>query len=98
MKVYLDDERTAPDGWVLVKTVDDVIYLLDCITDLSLDHDLGEGNKTGYDLMVYLEDKVYNDETFNIPNITFHTQNPVGLANMRICLRYIYKILDNRNL
>ena len=43
MKVYLDDLRPVPDGWVLAKTASEAIGLLTTrtVTDLSLDHDLG---------------------------------------------------------
>jgi len=43
MKVYLDDERVAPDGWVQVRWKDKAIELLQtgAVTHLSLDHDLG---------------------------------------------------------
>ena len=43
MKVYLDDLRTPPDGWVLVQWPEEAIELLETgeVTELSLDHDLG---------------------------------------------------------
>lgn len=43
MKLWLDDERPAPEGWTWVKTVTDCLFhLLQFeVTDLSLDNDLG---------------------------------------------------------
>ena len=43
MKIWLDDVRPAPDGWIHVKTVDEAIkYLLTGQVDyISLDNDLG---------------------------------------------------------
>ncbi len=43
LKVYLDDERAAPDGWFRTYTVDETIYVLLTadVEELSLDHDLG---------------------------------------------------------
>lgn len=43
MKLYLDDYRPAPDGWVLVKTVALAQALLasGAVVEASLDHDLG---------------------------------------------------------
>jgi hypothetical protein len=43
MKLWLDDARPAPQGWVHVKTVQDAQRLLASgkVTHASLDHDLG---------------------------------------------------------
>ncbi len=42
MKVYLDDERPTPSGWISVRWPDEAIALLETgmVTDISLDHDL----------------------------------------------------------
>ena len=44
MKVYLDDERSTPDGWVRVYWPEEAIELLKAggVTEISLDHDLGD--------------------------------------------------------
>lgn len=41
MKVFLDDLRTEPDGWVRVFWPDQAIALLESglVTDISLDHE-----------------------------------------------------------
>jgi hypothetical protein len=43
VKVWLDDEREAPEGWVHVRTPEEAIELLRAgeVEELSLDHDLG---------------------------------------------------------
>lgn len=41
MKLWLDDERPAPDGWVHVYTGEDAIRLLSQVTEISFDNDLG---------------------------------------------------------
>ncbi|WP_404305676.1 cyclic-phosphate processing receiver domain-containing protein [Neorhodopirellula lusitana] len=45
MKVYLDDERTTPEGWHRIYWPDEAIELLKTgkVTDISLDHDRGTG-------------------------------------------------------
>lgn len=47
MKVWLDDMRAAPVGWIRAHTASQCIELLqdhgDVITHVSLDHDLGGG-------------------------------------------------------
>ncbi|MGI2080401.1 cyclic-phosphate processing receiver domain-containing protein [Shewanella putrefaciens] len=44
MKIFLDDERLAPTGWLQVRWPDEVISYLakGMVTDISLDHDLGD--------------------------------------------------------
>ena len=62
MKIFLDDERTPPPGWTLVRWPEEVIALLESgpVEALSLDHDLGdEGDaRTGYTVLLWLEEAV----------------------------------------
>ncbi len=54
MKVYLDDERETPEGWTRVYWPYEAIELLQTgqVTEISLDHDLGDDNRgTGYDVV-----------------------------------------------
>jgi hypothetical protein len=43
MKIFVDDVRPCPDGWMLARTIEDAkAYLMrDDITEVSLDHDMG---------------------------------------------------------
>jgi hypothetical protein len=43
VRVWLDDVRKAPEGWVHVKTPEEAIDLLRSgeVEEISLDHDLG---------------------------------------------------------
>ena len=99
MKLYLDDVRTPPEGWTLVSTVKDMIFLTatENPTHISLDHDLGDTDPdyTGYYFMLWLEREVfcgkYTKENF--PVITFHTDNPVGRENMKRSLESINRML-----
>ena len=63
LKVYLDDEREAPDGWLRVKTPAQTIALLKTglVSHLSLDHDLGDDENigTGYDVVLWMEEQVF---------------------------------------
>ena len=49
MKVYLDDVRQAPEGWVRTYTVAETIELLKTgeVVELSLDHDLAPEHYAG---------------------------------------------------
>jgi hypothetical protein len=61
MKVYLDDERTTPDGWVRTYWPEEAIALLKtgAVTEISLDHDLGDdAHGTGYSVLLWLEEQV----------------------------------------
>jgi len=86
MKVYLDDERTTPEGWTRTFTPKETIDLLKTrqVTELSLDHDLGDdaGIGTGYDVLLWLEEEMYNDITFPTPQITVHSANTSARIKM----------------
>ena len=86
IKVWLDDERKAPSGWTHIKTTEELIEFYkknhENIIEMSLDHDLGEGIKTGYDFMVWLEERAFNGTYKRIPPIKVHSANPVGKKRM----------------
>lgn len=86
IKVYLDDWRIAPDGWVQAWNIDELVSLFEDttieITHLSLDHDLGvdEHNKVlpdGYDFV-----KLFVDRNFFCRKVYFHSASPIGKENM----------------
>ena len=84
--VVVDDLRAQPDGWTLFKTGEEFLEWLKsnkqaAIAHLSLDHDLGEGVMTGYDLVKKLVDNFPK-----IDRITLHTDNNVGFKNMYLYL------------
>lgn len=61
MKVYLDDERPTPEGWIGVRWPRDAIQLLETgnVTEISLDHDLGNDEiGTGYTVLLWIEEAV----------------------------------------
>ncbi len=68
---------------------------------ISLDHDLGDKHysddfsdeKTGYEFILFLEEKAANGKLEYLPEIRLHTANPVGRARMSRALdrvRYFY--------
>lgn len=77
MMLYMDDERETPRGWTRTYTVADTIAALETrqVTHLSLDNDLGEGQPEGYKVMDWLEETVYFDHSFPVPEITIHSAN-----------------------
>jgi hypothetical protein len=97
MKVYLDDERPTPDGWVRAYTVDEAIKLLETnqVTHISLDNDLGRdeaGNDRPIGRLVadYIERPVAS-EGFVPPEVTAHSMNPVERARMNVIIDNIQR-------
>jgi hypothetical protein len=77
MRVFLDDERATPEGWVRVYWPDEAIALLEsgAVEELSLDHDLGDDERgTGYDVLLWLEEAVAL-RGFKPPRISVHSAN-----------------------
>jgi hypothetical protein len=97
MKIWLDDERPAPAGWKHVEDAWKAIFYLseypNQIEVISLDHDLGNeelyGN--GYTVMKWLEEQVFEDPSFPVPEVKFHTANPLGRINMQRALDSIVR-------
>ncbi|MBL0457849.1 hypothetical protein JD499_11615 [Aeromonas enteropelogenes] len=77
MKLYLDDERKTPVGWVRVFWPDEAIAWLktEMVTEISLDHDLGDDDRgTGYDVILWIENEVMTNN-FIPPQIHIHSAN-----------------------
>lgn len=89
-KLWLDDERPAPEGWYWAKSPDEALAYLQSYTvlDMSLDHDLGicQDCKTlkrschhdGYYTLKQMAER--NLWPKNKP--TVHSMNPVGRERM----------------
>jgi hypothetical protein len=96
MKVYLDDERPIPEGWVGVLWPDEAIRLLETgqVTDLSLDHDLGDDARgTGYTVILWLEEAVAL-RGFKPPRITIHTSNASARDKMEAGVRSMQRLAE----
>ena len=84
MKVYLDDERVAPEGWHQVRWPDEAIRLLESgnVSEISLDHDLGDDERgTGYDVVLWLEEQVMT-RGFIAPKMSVHSANSSARQKM----------------
>ena len=100
-RLWLDDIREAPHGWVRVNTAKDAIDVLRIggrIDEISLDHDLGEGNQgvadpgTGLDVLDWMLQQAMEGRWDCVPRtIHIHTANPVGAARMTWVKRRISK-------
>lgn len=98
VKVWVDDVRPAPAGYVHIKSVNDFIEFvddagIDSIAVVDLDHDAGEFQEDGGDYihcLDYLELIGAEDIC-----VRLHSANPVGIANMdRIVRRNNWHKID----
>lgn len=104
MKVWLDDIREAPEGWVRATTALEAVTLLreKEVTEISLDHDLGKVDPlrtiyaSGYDVAKFIERQVYDSKAYVPPKVHIHTDNPVGRANIRATMEKVEKLLNQR--
>lgn len=101
MKVYLDDRKPAPDGWVLTTTPTQTIALLEAggVTDLSLDHDLADEiaagtreESTGYDVLLWIEEAIVLRNFVPPERIDVHSDNGGARAKMEAAIRQIRKL------
>ena len=85
MKVFLDDCRETPNGFVRTWTVEETLDLLATrqVKFISLDNDLGENFTEGYKVLDELEEMVYNDPTFPIPEMAVHSSNASRVQYMK---------------
>lgn len=94
MKVYLDDERETPEGWIRVYWPDEAIELLRSgkIAEISLDHDLGDDDRgTGYDVILWIEEQVVTSG-FVPPKIHVHTANVSARQKMEQGVKSILRL------
>lgn len=99
MKVYLDDERNTPPGWVRCYWPHEVINYLKSgkVNELSLDHDLGDDKKgTGYDVLLWIEEQVFLNG-FIPPKMTVHSANASARVKMQAAIKKIHEMRKNQN-
>lgn len=99
MKVYLDDERPTPEGWVRVYWPNEAIALLKSgdVTEISLDHDLGDDDRgTGYDVVLWIEEQVAL-HSFIPPPMKVHSANISARNKMENGIRAIEAMVRKRD-
>lgn len=91
MKLWIDDVRPAPDGYIRSYTVNeskDWIITLEHkgieIELIDIDHDAGDCAKDGGDYIKLLD---WLEETGRNYPIHIHSMNPVGVQNMRAIIK-----------
>jgi hypothetical protein len=97
-KVFLDDERQPPSNdWVCFKWPQDVILFLQTfhgsVETISLDHDLGNDEiGTGYDVLTWLESKVFENPSYPVPEILVHSANSSARVKMELAIQSIMRL------
>ena len=91
MKIWVDDVRPAPKGYLSINSVERTkrtIMFFECMGNsieiIDLDHDAGEYADDGGD---YIEILNWLEETGRNYPIRIHSQNPVGVENMRCIIK-----------
>ena len=88
MRLWVDDVRPAPEGYIWCKSVNKAIDLLsdlinfgiDDVEVLDIDHDAGDYASDGGDYIRLLD---WLEETGRGYPIRIHSANAVGVENMR---------------
>ena len=91
MKLWIDDVRPAPEGYVQQMSVDGAkcsILVSEGIGEIveliDIDHDAGDYAIYGGDYIKLLD---WLEETGRNYPIRIHSMNPVGVANMRAIIK-----------
>jgi hypothetical protein len=96
MKLWIDDVRPAPEGYVWCKSVEKAKFVIcnpglfalknesKTIELIDIDHDAGDYACQGGDYIKLLD---WLEETGRNYPIRIHSMNPVGVANMRTIIQ-----------
>lgn len=83
INLFVDDLRNPPSGlWVVARTFDEAVELLDSCTvlRLALDYNLGDDTfrfgKTGLSVLEYIFSRMKRGADFILPEITTHSSDP----------------------
>ena len=87
MKLWIDDVRPAPDGYIWALSVtsakNDILRyerIGEPLELLDIDHDAGQYAQYGGDYIKLLD---WLEETGRSYSIRIHSMNPIGVMNMR---------------
>ncbi len=87
MKLWIDDVRPAPEGYLWASSVNSAKYGIEVaeaeelqIELIDIDHDAGDYAEDGGDYIKLLD---WLEETGRNYPIRIHSMNPVGVENMR---------------
>lgn len=92
VKIWLDDQRKAPEGWIHLHNIEEVENFIELaigipdfyIDEMSFDFNLAHP-KNGLDVMQYLADicTKYSTKRFWPKTILYHSSDPKGVKMMK---------------
>jgi hypothetical protein len=89
------------DEWVWVKSAPEAVAMLEGGTaeEISLDHDLGDRPEAGdgYDVLLWVEERVATDPSYRPPTFHVHTSNPVARDRMEAAVSAIEAMVATRS-
>ena len=97
MKLWIDDVRPAPEGYIWLKSTNEALRHIRCfyteVDTIDLDHDAGDYAEIGGDYINVLKElerlshhqrwAPYYKTIIAGYKFRLHSANPVGVANMR---------------
>ncbi len=98
MKIWLDDSRPAPEGWIWVKHPNDIFrYLVnEEVEEISFDHDLGlirgDIEITGYTALVAIERHLAFGTIRKPKKLSIHSANAGARRKMELAIQSIEKM------
>lgn len=100
MKIWLDDIRQMPAGFDRhVRTAAEAIGLLakGGVSAISLDHDLGENDGTGYDVACWIRQAACVGKLQPI-EVMIHSANPFGSYRMEQAIDQAKEFWNDKNI
>jgi hypothetical protein len=90
MKLWIDDERPAPEGWIHARTLVEALYyiysMMDHIECIALDHDLGHPHFRDADVVASLIERLAFGHHIERMEWKILTNNPDGVKKIRAAL------------
>ena len=99
MKIWLDDVRPSPSGWLWLSAPEETIFYLRnyVVEEISLDHDLGDKSKgNGNDVLLWIEERVAMEQAYQPPFIYVHSCNVPAQLKMKEGIKAIQRLLEKR--
>lgn len=99
MKLFIDDIRPIPEGWIGARNIGDAAFFMrnQTFTAISFDNDMGE-EKEGADLANWLEQKLatgeFSKERFKNCVFTVHSSNPAACVRIEQALVKIRELIQ----
>ncbi len=97
---FRDTHQAELEEWLWVRTAPEAIASLEAggVSEISLDHDLGDEESvgTGYEVLLWIEERTVADDRFNPPLVHIHTSNISARDRMESAARAIESLVARR--